>query len=129
MKRLLAKQVAFVDGVIAGKTQEQAAIDAGYSQRNAKSIAGQMMMQPHIRGEVDRRRALVSNRVDLSREWWLGKLKTEAEEAAESATRVSALREIGKAQKYYPAERHEVAGADGGPLVIEVINYASPASE
>ena len=53
-EKLTVKELKFVAGIIQGKTQEQACIDAGYSAQSARTQASRMMSKAHIQGEIEK---------------------------------------------------------------------------
>tara|TARA_B000000437_G_C11596427_1_gene285553 strand:+ start:287 stop:745 length:459 start_codon:yes stop_codon:yes gene_type:complete len=53
-EKLTVKELKFVAGIIQGKTQEQACIDAGYSAQSARTQASRMMSKSHILGEIEK---------------------------------------------------------------------------
>lgn len=54
-KRLNARQEKFIQGILDGKTQAQAYIDAGYKPKGADANAARLIRNDRIRGEVQRR--------------------------------------------------------------------------
>lgn len=50
--KLTVKQRKLVNGVAEGKTQKQAAIDAGYSEKCAKEIASQELNKPSLKATL-----------------------------------------------------------------------------
>lgn len=53
-KALNHRQKLFVKGVAKGKTQKQAALDAGYAEQTAKSASGKLMKNELVRNEFQR---------------------------------------------------------------------------
>mgnify|MGYP003956159997 CR=1 FL=1 len=51
--KLSVRELRFVAGIIQGKSQEQACIDAGYSAQSARTQASRMMSRPNIQGEIE----------------------------------------------------------------------------
>lgn len=64
------REKRFIEGVLAGKTQDQAALDAGWGKGNrssARRIATQLVRHPkyvHVQAELERRRAELARRLE-----------------------------------------------------------------
>ena len=52
-KRLTVKETKLVKGIVAGKSQTQAAIDAGYSPRSAHEIASKTLKKVDVKEALD----------------------------------------------------------------------------
>lgn len=60
------KQLAFVRHILRGKGKAESAKLAGYSERSAGSTASELLSNPKVKGEIERRRALIQQReIDL----------------------------------------------------------------
>ena len=51
--KLSVRELRFVAGIIQGKSQEQACIDAGYSAQSARTQANRLMQRDRIKGEIE----------------------------------------------------------------------------
>ena len=60
------KQKRFVAGIAQGKTQTQAAIDAGYPAKSARVVGSQLLTNPNIQGALDKLNAKTDAIVELS---------------------------------------------------------------
>jgi phage terminase small subunit len=76
---LRPKQEAFVREYLVDLNATQAAIRAGYSERTAKSIGAENLTKPDIRARIDELLLKRSEKLELSAEWVLSKLKDVAE--------------------------------------------------
>jgi phage terminase small subunit len=88
---LTPKQQRFVDGVVAGKTQTQAAMDAGYSWKTAKTTAAENMSKPYLAAEILRRRTPteeIAKKTEQLRERILSELERMAFANVQDFTRV-----------------------------------------
>ena len=54
------KHEKFIQGILEGKTQTQAYIDAGYSEKNARVNASRLMTKDNISGAIQQRRDEIS---------------------------------------------------------------------
>ena len=50
--KLTTKQRKLIKGVVEGKTQKQAAIDAGYSEKSAETIASQQLAKEQVKATI-----------------------------------------------------------------------------
>lgn len=57
MEKMTAKQMRFCDEYLIDLNATQAAIRAGYSEKNARNIASENMAKPNIRAYIDQRMA------------------------------------------------------------------------
>jgi phage terminase small subunit len=65
--KLNPRHEKFIQGILEGKTQTQAYIDAGYKPKNARHNASRLMTKDAIRGEIQRR--LVEAREPIVKKW------------------------------------------------------------
>lgn len=101
------RQQKFAEGLVAGKTQTQAAIDAGYSEKSATVQGSIMFRNPDIQRYVQAHRAAAGDKAEVSLEWVLKKLAEEARNAPDAGDRIKALETLGKALGAF-VERSEV---------------------
>lgn len=63
---LTPRQQRFVDEYLSSGNGTRAAIEAGYSERSARSIASELIRKPAIRDELERRQGEMRRRADLT---------------------------------------------------------------
>ena len=54
MKKAAIKRKKLIAGIVAGKTQKQAAIDAGYSKKTAETQASQILKEPQVKSNLEK---------------------------------------------------------------------------
>jgi Phage terminase, small subunit len=79
MAELTAKQARFVEEYLIDLNATQAAIRAGYSQKNADGIASQLMAKTQVQAAIDAARANRSEETQINAAWVLKRLAAEAE--------------------------------------------------
>ena len=115
---------------VGGKTQEQAAIDAGYSAKSARQAASRLLTKAHIVDRVAELRAVTEEKIadeqkdiidELSklRKFWL-EVIDDKEERMNNRLKASEL--YGKSIAAF-VEKREVSGKDGEPITVESNNY------
>lgn len=72
-EKLTPKQRAFVSGILKGKSQKQAAIDAGYSKKAARQIGQENMTKPAIARACAEAQKKRSERLQLEEDFELKK--------------------------------------------------------
>lgn len=105
------RQAAFVDHVLTGCSATVAAQRAGYSERSARQIATRLMSRAAIRGEIQARQGLDSQRLQLERQDVLAGLLGAIEMAKERQDPASMIRgyvELARLMGFYPATRSVV---------------------
>jgi hypothetical protein len=107
----------FIDAIVAGKSQTEAYLTAYPKVTRVSAQSASARLAKTLRAEIDKRRAKVSERVDMDREKWL--LRMAAIFGEDGPDRVAAGDKLAKAERYYPADKVELTGKDGGPLVID----------
>jgi phage terminase small subunit len=112
------RQLAFANRILDGDcTQEQAAIDAGYAKKTARSQASALMTNPNIVAYIAEQRSKLQESAIASREDVLKAMseilhgKHSAEGKRDAAGRTAAAREISKISGYYEPEKLEVSGS------------------
>ena len=68
MPELNARQKKFVDAYLTHGVAKQAAIDAGYSERNAESISSQLLKKTQVADAIAARQAQAAERADVTAE-------------------------------------------------------------
>lgn len=103
------------------RTHAEAYEAAGFKARgmSARASATKLTKKPHVVEYLAVLRAKAEAATGRGRAEWLKSLWGLADSADSSAASVAALAQIGKAQAYYPAEKHDV----GGTVTIEVVKY------
>ncbi|HVA57287.1 MAG TPA: terminase small subunit [Gemmatimonadaceae bacterium] len=81
---LTAKQGRFVDEYLIDLNATQAAIRAGYSERTARFIGAENLTKPNIAAAIAARTAEVCERLGLTKEWVLTRLKENVERAMQA---------------------------------------------
>lgn len=74
-KALSQQQVMFIDGVMAGKTQTQAYIDAGYKANGAAANAARLIANDKISAELAKRKAAYAKDAGITVSWCLEQMK------------------------------------------------------
>lgn len=71
-KALSERERRFVEFYLAGKTQQQAAIEAGFSKNGAKVTASRLLRRPHIKAAIAERHSTDPKVLDRERlqVWW-----------------------------------------------------------
>lgn len=116
------KQTAFVREYLKDLNATQAAIRAGYSAKTAGSQGFDLLKKPEISELVAKHQKGLEEKALVTKEEVLNGLKLEAQAAESDAARVAAWGLLGKHLALF-TEKHEVTGADGGPLVVKVVTY------
>ena len=119
---LSPRQAAYVDHLLTGCSATVAATRAGFSPRSARQIAVRLMSKASIQAEIQARRSLDSQRLQIDREGVIAGLLeaiSMARAQGNPAAMISGLREIGRMLGFYEPERRQVelAVRDGqGPM-------------
>jgi phage terminase small subunit len=79
MVKLTAKQSLFIDEYMVDKNATAAAVRAGYSKRSANNIGPANLLNPIIKGEIDKRLMKMSQDAGITAEYVLNGFKTIAE--------------------------------------------------
>jgi phage terminase small subunit len=78
---LNAKQVAFINFYLVDFNATQAAVKAGYSPKSATVQGSILLSNPKVQAEVNRRKAALAARSEITRDWLVKELAAEFEEA------------------------------------------------
>lgn len=119
---LTPRQSRFVAEYLKDLNATQAAIRTGYSPKTAASQASSLLRNPKVRDAVDAGKKSRAKRLELSADAVLGdivRLSEKAEETGELATALKGRELLGKHLALF-TEKHQLAGADGGPLSFVV---------
>ncbi len=65
---LNSRQLLFAQGILSGKCQKQAAIDAGYEPRSAKMTGSRMMTNDNVQAYIAEHRAKDEKKLRMTRE-------------------------------------------------------------
>jgi len=145
--RLTLKQQRFVDLYLLLSNATQAAIEAGYSARTARSIGQENLTKPAIAAAVESARSEQAERTQIDADWVVQKLganvdmamqavpvyrdgKRTGEYVYEGAVANRALELLGKHFRMFPSERSLLGDLPntGGPVEITV-RYGTAAPE
>jgi phage terminase small subunit len=74
MAKLTAKQQRFIEEYLIDLNATQAAIRAGYSEKNADKIGSQLLGKTRVKEQIDKALEKRSNKLNLDAEWVLTRL-------------------------------------------------------
>lgn len=101
-----------------GKTQEQAAIEAGYSERSARQQAARLLTNDNICDRMNELRGIqeeeVADELHRLKDFWLDVMEDEEERMND---RLKASELYGKSIAAF-VEKREVSGKDGEPITF-----------
>lgn len=127
---LCPKQRKFVNEYLLDLNATKAALRAGYSERTARAQGARLLTKVDIQRAIEEAQAERAQRVQITADWVLTRLREESQERGEGAShsaRVKALELLGKHLALF-VDRHQHTGADGGPIqIVEVVRpHARP---
>lgn len=103
---------------VGGKTQEQAAKEAGYAERSARQQAARLMTKGNIRDRMNELRGIqeeeVADELRRLKDFWLDVMEDEEERMND---RLKASELYGKSIGAF-VEKREVSGKDGEPITF-----------
>lgn len=103
---------------VGGKTQEQAAIEAGYSERSARQQGARLLTKGNICDRMNELRGIqeeeVADELRRLKEFWLDVMEDEEERMND---RLKASELYGKSIAAF-VEKREVSGKDGEPITF-----------
>jgi len=105
------RQAAFVDHVLTGCSATVAAQRAGYSDRSARQIATRLLSKAAIRGAIEARQGVDSQRLQMERQDVIaGLLEAIAQARAQGnpMALIAGYREVGRMLGFYEPQRHAV---------------------
>jgi len=143
------RQRRFVDEYLIDLNATQAAIRAGYSEKTAGSIGSENLTKPEIASAIQAKQAERLKRVETSQDYVLTNLTEVVERTMQRApvlefdrdakayvqatdekgndiwtfdarNAVAALNLVGKHHGMF-VDKHEIAGAGGGPIVVKIV--------
>jgi phage terminase small subunit len=120
---LTTKQSRFVAEYLVDGNAARAATVAGYSARTANRIGSELLTKPLIKAALNEalraqeKRTLITADANLIR---MDRIADRAEQEGDLSTAITASAWIGKHYKSF-VDKHEVAGAEGGPLQFQRI--------
>lgn len=98
---LTAKHIKFIEAYVALGNATKAAIAAGYSERSAAVQGSQLLKEPKIRREVDRRNQHIADECGATKQYVIERLMREAETSESGSARVRALELLGRAHTMF----------------------------
>lgn len=129
MPDLNPKQARFVEEYLLDLNGKQAAIRAGYSEKTADAQASRLLTHVKVATAVAAGLKARSERTEITQDYVLTGLRTEAEfkgEGATSSARIRAYELLGKHLGLF-AEKHEHSGPNGQPIPVSLrVEYVSP---
>ena len=117
-RKLNPRQQAFVENYVLTGNATRAAISAGFSERSASSIGGQLLRKHEISAAVEASQVARLGRVQIAQDDVIAGLLAEATREGEGAShsaRVTAWTMLGKHLRMF-VDKQELTGADGGPI-------------
>ncbi len=117
--KLTAKQEAFIKEYLIDLNSTQAAIRAGYSKNTAAEIGFENLRKPHIKEAVEKALNKRSEKLQITAEYVLQKLKdiTDSEEE-KTADRLKGLELLGKHLKLFTDKVEQSGGTDSTLTVV-----------
>ena len=114
-RALTYQQQMFIDAYVAGHNATKAAIIAGYSEGSARQQASRILARDYIKDEVNRRRQEAVTKLNLSPEFVLERLQTEANGLGpdtSAGARIKAVELLGKHMGMF-VDKREVEHSGG----------------
>ena len=119
LPNLTPKQAAFVHEYLVDLNATQAAIRAGYKEKNARAIAAENLTKPDIQKAIQEARAAREKRSMITVEWVLSQIASIAQdEEAQQRDRLKALELLGKHLGMW--EKQPDDGQQGVKVVFEM---------
>lgn len=93
-EKLSVRHLAFANGIIEGKTQEQAYINAGYSEKTAGPASSRLLViKPQIQKYINSQKQKVAEESNIHMQWVVDRLFIEASNnEASSGIKLQALK-------------------------------------
>ena len=122
--------MAFIDAYIEGHSGTQSAIMAGFSAKCAATQAYRLLKKVHIKAEIDHRREVAVEKLELEPEKVLQRLLVEMDGLGPDTNAGARLKAAELAGKYLGmfTEKHQVESV-GPPPVIQFLPAARRASD
>lgn len=120
--KLTSKQERFIEEYLIDFNGKQAAIRAGYSEQTASNIASENLTKPYLIDEINKRKALLAQKCEITKDEILADLKMIKDAQKKSKNPQHAMKSIeilNKMLGYYEAERIKHEGGI-------TINYIKP---
>jgi phage terminase small subunit len=118
--KLTAKQQAFIKEYLIDLNSTQAAIRAGYSENTAKEIGYENLTKPHIKEAIDKAINKRSEKLQITAEYVLNKLKDITDNNEEkTADRLKGLELLGRHLKLF-TDKLEHSGETGVKIINDI---------
>jgi phage terminase small subunit len=118
--KLTAKQQAFIKEYLIDLNSTQAAIRAGYSENTAKEIGYENLTKPHIKEAIDKAINKRSEKLQITAEYVLNKLKDITDNDEEkTADRLKGLELLGRHLKLF-TDKLEHSGETGVKIINDI---------
>lgn len=117
---LTAKQRRFVAEYLKDLNATQAAIRCGYSEKTAYAQGHRLLKKAEISEAIGVKAEARLQRAEITVDWVISGIKAVGDDPeSERRDKLKAYELGGKLHKLF-TDKHEVAGQDGGPLVVEI---------
>lgn len=117
-KKLTDKQLMFVKEYLVDLNATQAAIRAGYSEKNADKIGPELLGKTRVAESIQKAMARRAEKIEITAEYVLRTIKETTDKCVEARDHKDVFKGcelLGKHLKLF-TEKHELTGPGGGPI-------------